>query len=74
MGDLPHKGYGVILSSSVKQDCWLREHVCAFMKSDNIWSWDASQPPFKAEITPQVVKLLCFVVFAYFSVIFRGFR
>ena len=45
----------------VKQDGWLREHVFEYCKSGNIWSGDASQLPFKAEITPQVAKLLCFV-------------
>ena len=64
---------GVILPSSVKQDGWLREYVCVFLKSDNIWSGDASQPPFKVEISPQVTKLLCFwhlPIFGYFSLVF----
>ena len=58
----------VILSSSVKQDGWLRKHVCAFLESVNIWSGDASQPPFRVEISPKVIKLLCFIgVCLFFS-------
>ena len=58
---------GVILPSSVKQDGWLREHVFVFLKSDNIWSGDASQLPFQAEIPPHVAKLLCFVGICHFA-------
>ena len=73
LGDLPYKACGVILSSSVKQDGWLRAHVCEFMKSDNIWSGDASQLPFKVEISPQVTKLLCYLAVCLFLGIFLWF-
>ena len=63
----------MILSSSVKQDGWLREHVCAFLKSANIWSGDASQPPFKVEISPKVLVLLCFIGICLFFNNFHGF-
>ena len=64
---------GVILSSSVKQDGWLREHVCAFLKSVNIWSGVASQPPFKVEISSKVLVLLCFIGICLFFYNFHGF-
>ena len=57
----------------VNKDGWLREHVFQYCKSGNIWSGDASQLPFKAEITPQVAKLLSFIGVCLFLGIFPWF-
>ena len=54
MGDLPYKASGVILLSSMKNDDFLRKHVCAYFVSDSIWFVDAYKPPFKVEIAPLV--------------------
>ena len=43
------------------------------MKSFDIWSVDASELPFKVEISPKVVGLLCFVGIYLFSGIFHRF-
>ena len=45
----------------MKEDGWLREEVIVFCKSDSIWSGKVSQLPFKVEITPQVLVLLCLI-------------
>ena len=54
---------GVLLFQSVKQDGWLREHVFECLKSVSIWSGKVSQLPFKVEITPKVLVLLCSLEF-----------
>ena len=51
----------VLLFQLVKQDGWFREEVIVCWKSDSIWSGEMSQPPFKIEITPQVLVLLCLI-------------
>ena len=51
----------VLLFQLVKQDGWLREEVIVCCKSDSIWSGKVSQLPFKVEITPQVLVILCFI-------------
>ena len=68
----------VLLHHSVKQDGWLREDGCctAYFKSDIMWSVNASQPPSKVEILPQVFNLMCFICvclfFSDFTVFFLG--
>ena len=46
------------------------------LKSDNIWSVNASQPPSKVEISPQVVILMCSIriclFFSDFTVFLLG--
>ena len=73
LGDLPYKASGVILPSSVKQDGWLREHVFEYLKSVSIWSGEVSQLPFKVEISPQVLVLLCFMGVCLFCGNFHRF-
>ena len=55
------KRCAVLLFQLVKKDGWLREDVLVCWKSDSIWSGEMSQLPFKVEITPQVLVLLCFI-------------
>ena len=62
--------YTVLWPHLVKQDGRLREEVFVCWKSDSIWSGEMSQPPFKVEITPQV---LVFIVFNWRLPIFRWF-
>ena len=68
MGDLPYKASGVILHSSVKKDGFLRQHVCAYFVSGNIWSVNAYKPPFKVEKT----SLVCIQWFKYLNAYKRG--
>ena len=63
---------GVILPS-VKQDGWLREHGLVYLKSVSIWSGKVSQLPFKVEITPDVLVLLCLIGICLFSGDFHRF-
>ena len=51
----------VLLSHLVKQDGWLREEVFVCWKSESIWFGEMSQQPFKVEITPHVLILLCLI-------------
>ena len=73
---VPYKGQ---LSSCItqwsKMDGWERmAAVQHSFKSGNIWSVNASQPPSKVKISPQVVILMCFIsAFAYFSLILLYF-
>ena len=54
LGDLPYKESGVILPSSVKKDGFLRQHICVYFISVNIWVGKARKPHFKVEITSLV--------------------
>ena len=54
LGWLPYKGSGVIMPSSVKKDGSLKQHVCTYFVSDNIWFGKACKPPFKVEIIPLI--------------------